>query len=137
MKSKMVAAADELGIGGRLHFLGFLPQTELCDFYQASDALLLTSEFEGMPRAALEALGCGLPVVSTPSGDIQRVLASGKTGELVFSRNAEEIGVALEKVLSRPRTSWRSACLDAVAPYRPRAVLKDVYELCAALSGKT
>ncbi len=137
MKSKMVAVAEELGIIGQLHFLGFLPQPELCKLYQASDALLLTSEFEGMPRAALEALGCGLPVVSTPSGDIQRVLTSGKTGELVFSRSAEEIGAALEKVLSRPRTSWRSACLDAVAPYRPRAVLKDVYELCAALSEKT
>ena len=136
MKGRMTSLAKELGVSDRLHFLTFLPQQELRRFYQACDVLLLTSMFEGMPRTALEALGCGLPVVSTPSGDIERVLSTGKSGELVSARDPDALAMGLARVLERSKSSWLSDCLTAIRPYRPQAVLEDVYQRCIALAGK-
>jgi glycosyltransferase involved in cell wall biosynthesis len=58
------ALAAELGIAGRVHFLGW--RDDVGDVLAALDVFALTSDREGMSNAMLEAMAAGVPVVSTP-----------------------------------------------------------------------
>ena len=58
-------------------------QGELIALYQTSTALLVTSEQEGLGIAAMEAMACGLPVISTRCGGPETFLEDGKNGFLV------------------------------------------------------
>lgn len=57
--------AQKLQVGARTHFLGARSQTELRDLYRRAGVLAHTSETGSMDKVVLEALMCGLPVVST------------------------------------------------------------------------
>lgn len=71
------ALLDEIirqrSLDGRVHFAGFLQNP--VDAYRAFDVFALSSDTEQMPISVLEAMGCGLPVVSTDVGDVKEMLA--------------------------------------------------------------
>lgn len=52
-------------------------------FLQASDAVVLSSKYEGLPNAVLEGLAAGKPVVSTDVGGVRELLEDGVSGALV------------------------------------------------------
>ena len=65
---------NDLALSDRVRFVGFQPNPY--GWIDAADALLLTSDFEGAPNVALEALALETPVISTPaSGTICEMLA--------------------------------------------------------------
>ena len=58
-----------LELGGQVHLSGHVPRAELADWLNAADALIFpTRRAEGLPLVVLEALACGLPVLTTPQG---------------------------------------------------------------------
>ena len=61
----MQKKAEQLGISGRVRFWG--PQKDVRPFYGAADIFALPTLYDPFPNAALEALACGLPVVTTTS----------------------------------------------------------------------
>jgi glycosyltransferase involved in cell wall biosynthesis len=62
------AAARRLG---NLRYLGLIPNTELPDYYRASDVALVPSQYpEGFGRVICEALACGTPVIASAFGGI-------------------------------------------------------------------
>ncbi len=58
-------------------------QEELLALYRTSTALVITSEQEGLGIAAMEAMACGLPVISTRCGGPETFLEDGQSGFLV------------------------------------------------------
>lgn len=56
------------------------PMSDVRPLYEALDGLIITSAFEGLPFVMLEALGLGIPVLSTPVGAIEEVLAMYGSG---------------------------------------------------------
>ncbi len=72
--NEIKAFADELGISPKVEFLGMLPQADVAQWLQVSDAFLLFSNYENMPCAIAEALCCGLPVISTQVGGIAEII---------------------------------------------------------------
>ncbi len=115
-----------LRLEGAVQLLGALPQAELVRYYQASDAYVLVSDYEGMPMGVLEALACALPVVTTDVGEVRRVVAPGLTGE-ICGNSPREIARALARVLEAPQRYARAACVEAVAPYSAERVLAPLY----------
>jgi glycosyltransferase involved in cell wall biosynthesis len=55
---------------------------------------------EGVPQGIMQAMACGLPVVSTPVGAITEALQDGSTGILVAPKNAAALAAALEQLMA-------------------------------------
>jgi glycosyltransferase involved in cell wall biosynthesis len=68
----------------------------------ASDVFVLSSDREGLPIAALEALAAGRPVVATAVGDVPTVVRDGVTGKLVPPRDPAALASALVELLGDP-----------------------------------
>lgn len=65
--SKLKSIAKKLDIDKRVIWKGYIPYPELPNVYAKNDILLLLSYSEGLPKVILEAVSCGLSVVSTRS----------------------------------------------------------------------
>jgi len=127
LEQKTREQVKHYGLDECVHFLGARNQEEIAKFYRASDVLLLTSNFEGMPIVMLEALASGIPVVSTNAGEVKRVVKNDFSGEVVDDLSPQVISQALVKVLSNPSIYSKENCLASVSPYTCSQVLTPVY----------
>jgi glycosyltransferase involved in cell wall biosynthesis len=90
---RMVAAR---GLAGKVIFHGFTKNP--FPYYLSADLFVLSSDYEGLPTVLVEALSCGLRVVSTdcPSGP-REILADGRYGELVPCGDPEALADAMDR----------------------------------------
>jgi glycosyltransferase involved in cell wall biosynthesis len=70
--------AEELGLGGSFHLLGF--RDDVPDLLAAADVFLLTSRWEGLPRTLIEAMAMGKAVVATQVDGVLDVIEDNVTG---------------------------------------------------------
>ncbi len=75
----------ELNLENNVEFLGFRDDIKV--LLNKTKVLLLTSESEGMPSVIIEAMACGVPVVSSDVGDIGDIIEDGLNGFLVEKFN--------------------------------------------------
>ena len=136
LKPEMLRKAEELGLRNHVAFLDSVPRTGLPPFYRAADAFLLASDYEGMPISILEALACGLPVASTPVGEVPALVIPGTTGEIAANCSAEALAGALDRILSHRGTYFSAACAKSVRAFTPGAVLQPLYGRIRSLAGK-
>lgn len=105
MEQELRNLARELGIESRVRFAGFLSQDALRALYRDSHIFLQPSEtaggdVEGVPNAMLEAMACGLPVVTTRHGGISEVVCDGRTGLLCDEGDAGAVADAMDRLAS-------------------------------------
>jgi glycosyltransferase involved in cell wall biosynthesis len=68
--------------------------------YQALDAYVVSSRDEGGPKAVLEAMACGVPLITTRVGQAVDLVVSGRNGWLVDLEDAEGLAHAAEQALA-------------------------------------
>jgi glycosyltransferase involved in cell wall biosynthesis len=78
LKVQLLTLCGELGIPERVHFPGL--QTEVRPYLNIFDVYMMTSVFEGLPIALLEAMSMGCPVVSTQAGGVAEVVRNEVDG---------------------------------------------------------
>jgi glycosyltransferase involved in cell wall biosynthesis len=110
------ARARSLGIADATVFTG--SRDDVFELLPAFDLFALSSRFEGLPIALLEAMACGVPPVVTRVGGIPEVVTDGHDGVLVEPGDAEALATALGKVLADP---GRQSELATRAAERARA----------------
>jgi len=101
LRASLEAQARDCGVESAVRFCGKLPQEELRWYYGAADVFVLATEFEGWANVFLEAMACGLPVVTTRVGGNAEVVAEPQTGELVDWWDAEAFADAIDRALAR------------------------------------
>lgn len=97
LEDDLRAAADGLGIADRVSFAG--SRTDVPRLLPAFDVFALSSRYEGLPIALLEALATGLPCVTTSAGGIPEVVEDGREGFLVDPGDAVALAHRLGLVL--------------------------------------
>lgn len=124
----------------KFHVLSGTPNNEVPVWLNAADALLLTSRHEGSPTIVKEALGCGLPVVSVPVGDVAERIADIRGCHLA-EPEPEDLAQKLDLIYrNRQRLECReklsSLSLEAVAARLEHFYL-DVLRKCGAAETAT
>lgn len=92
--------AQELGIAGRVIFLGWQGSQDLLRRYHEATLFLFPSRHEGMPNAVLEAMASGLPVVATRIAGNEELVVEGVTGRLVPPEDVESLRDVLRPSLA-------------------------------------
>jgi glycosyltransferase involved in cell wall biosynthesis len=109
LRGQLEAQASQLQLGGDCVFAGFLPNALPALRHMA--ALLLTSDHEGTPMVALEALALGVPVVAHAVGGLVPLVRSAAQGQLVGSQDPGAIAQAILAVAppgQQPATERRN-----------------------------
>lgn len=99
MRSSLEGEAAALGVADRVRFVGAHPRDEVLRQLAGAEAALLTSDWENLPHAAVEALAVGTPVVSTAVGGVPEVVHDGENGLLVPAGDAEAVAGAMRRIL--------------------------------------
>ncbi len=92
---------EHLGIGRSTNFLGNVRADRVADYLRAADLFALGTQREGCCNAVLEALACGLPVVTTPVGDNAVFVQDSKNGFIVPVDDCLAMATALSAALGR------------------------------------
>jgi UDP-glucose:(heptosyl)LPS alpha-1,3-glucosyltransferase len=91
--------ALKLGLEGRVHFVGSSREVER--YYAAGDLLVLPTLYDPFSNVCLEAMACGLPVVTTSSNGASEIIEEGKNGFVQKDAdNVQELARLLEKCLA-------------------------------------
>jgi glycosyltransferase involved in cell wall biosynthesis len=75
---------------------------EMREFYQSLDVYVCASRSEGTPNPCLEAAACGVPVVTTPVGNMPELIRDGETG-LFIARDVGDIAAKLRRLRDDPQ----------------------------------
>jgi UDP-glucose:(heptosyl)LPS alpha-1,3-glucosyltransferase len=90
--------ARKLGVRDRVYFIG--PRQDVEKFYGAADVFILPSIYEPCSNACVEALACGLPLVTTRITGASELIREGKNGLIIEDpRNIHEMVGVLQKAL--------------------------------------
>lgn len=123
------ARAEALGIAGRVHFLGRVPQDQLKKIYSAADVSVLASAREGWPNVLLESMACGTPGVATNVGGVAEIITRPQAGTIVDARRAGPLSAALAALLRDPPD--RAATRAHAEDFAWQATSRGQYQLFA------
>ena len=93
-----VARAKNLGIEDSLIFTGFIPEEHLKAIYSEAEILLLLSFYEGFGIPILEAMECGIPVITSNISSMPEV--AGEAALLVDPNNIQEIAEKMYNIIN-------------------------------------
>jgi glycosyltransferase involved in cell wall biosynthesis len=122
-RGELEALRDRLGLAEIVSFCGQRTQDELLRVYQRADVFALTprvtdqGDRDGLPNVLVEAMACGIPIVSTRVGGIAEAVANGSNGLLAAAHDPASIASCLEDLLDdadRRRRLGEAAAHDAV-----------------------
>jgi glycosyltransferase involved in cell wall biosynthesis len=105
IREELVLQIQELGIGSAVHLVGL--REDVRPYLAAMDVFMLSSLFEGLPVALLEAMSMECAVVSTSVGGIPEVIRSGSNGILVPPKEPPELAQAALAMISDLPTARR------------------------------
>jgi glycosyltransferase involved in cell wall biosynthesis len=108
LRGALESLASELGLGGRVSFLGQRGDVE--EILRRARILVLTSETEGLPLVVLEAMMCGVPAVVGDVGDLADVVEDGVSGYRVRERTSEAFASPILDLLQDPERWARFSC---------------------------
>ena len=125
--------ARKLGLGERVHFVG--PQTDMTPFYGASDALLLPTLYDPFPNVALEALACGLPVITSHKSGASEIIVDGVNGYVCDALDIDALAIKLEQCCKNAPT-MRTAARQSVTGFTHEVMVERLITLYQSILAK-
>lgn len=118
-RDALQALVTSLGLEGAVEFCGRLSREEVVELYHRADAALNPTRVDNMPNSVLEALACGLPVISTDVGGVPFIVRDGDTAVLVPPNDPTKMAAAIVRVAQDHslRSSLSAAGQREVAQY--------------------
>lgn len=100
LAAELAAVCTSLELGRHVHLLGH--RSDVWALLRDSDVFVLTSRWEGLPVALMEAMAAGLPIVATDVGGIPEAVRPGVDGLLVGDPSVEGFADAVARVIVDP-----------------------------------
>ena len=128
------ALAEDLGIGGRVHFLGRRSRTEVADAMRSCTVFALPSRYEGLGCVYLEAMASGKPAIACRGQGIEEIIRHGENGCLIPVDSLEELVQNLQVLLAdaelraRIGKAARQTILDNLTLSHQAEKLMRIYE---------
>jgi glycosyltransferase involved in cell wall biosynthesis len=130
-RQRLEKLTRDLGLEEKVTFTGQIPRTELLGAYQASDLYVNASQYEGFGISLVEAMACGKPAVSTPTGvaaDLAQLIPTFSYGDvhllaanmlriLKDEEEARSLGQKLRRLVEE-RYSWDRNIIRIMDLYR-------------------
>ena len=102
--------ADKLGLRDRITYIARPEQNALVSLYQMASVFALPSDEEGLGVVLLEAMACGVPVVSTRSGGPDGIITDGRDGYLVPLDDADAMSGRLALLCTDTQLNQKMGC---------------------------
>jgi glycosyltransferase involved in cell wall biosynthesis len=115
MSEGIIEQVERLNLSKRIRFTGYIPQEDLPWVYNLSDLFVYPTRYEGFGFPVLEALACGVPVITTNVASLPEII--GEAGLLVPPDDDEALANMMANVLSNPDVR---SDLAAKGPVRAR-----------------
>lgn len=94
----MLEGAGLLDIQDRIHFTGYVSDDDLVVLLNEADVFVYCSHYEGFGLPVIEAMACGVPVVTSDSTSLKEV--AGDAALLVDPSDSDRIAAAIERILT-------------------------------------
>ena len=98
--------AAELRLEGQVEFLG--ERDDVPQLLRAADGFVLSSAWEGMPNAVMEAMAAALPVVATDVGDVPELVEDRTSGFVVQPGDSEALADRMLSLMAMPPDQRRA-----------------------------
>lgn len=98
LKNELLEERQRLKLEDKIIMPGL--QTNTVDWFSAIDIFMMTSIFEGLPIALLEAMSCSCAIASTNAGGVKEVVRSGKDGTLVEVAECTSLPTVLSELIA-------------------------------------
>lgn len=97
---RMQQLASSLDVSSNITIIGGIPREEVPNWLSKGDIFMNTSNIDNLPVSVLEAMACGLCIVTTNVGGIPYLLEHGKEGLLVPPRNPQAFADAIQNIIT-------------------------------------
>lgn len=88
--------------GDSIRYVPSVPHACLNDYYSSANVLVLPSLVEGLPLVVLEAMACGIPIITTTNAGVSDIISNGVEGFIVPIRDVEALKEKMEWCYSNP-----------------------------------
>ena len=99
---KMIALANRLGLGPKVHFTGFIPQDDLPSVLNSIDIFAMPSEAELLSIATLQAMGCSRPILAANAVALPELVTEAVNGLLFKPGNTADAARCMEWFADHP-----------------------------------
>jgi len=124
---RYVELARRLGIAERTRFVGAV--SDVRPYYAAADSFVLASLYDPQPNAVLEAMACGLPVVTTTKCGAAELLAENESGFVRDALDVHGFAEAIGRLDGGVALRMGKAARAAVEAYTPAAMARKYLDL--------
>ncbi|HCB99741.1 MAG TPA: hypothetical protein DEP42_00740 [Ruminococcaceae bacterium] len=117
--------AHALKIADRVIFCGRVSRADVCHFYQGCDCIVSTSDIETFGMTLIEALSCGIPILSTKSGGPESIVIPGQNGQLIPCNDEKSLKNGLIQMASY-KFDKHHLRADCIARFGEKAVVAQI-----------
>ncbi len=135
-EAELRAQVEELRIGDRVSFLGYVRDADLLALRRSSELFVIPSEADLQSLATMEAMACGLPVIAANSYALPELVHHGENGFLFQPGNSRELASKIDLLLGDAplRAEMGAKGLQIIAPHDRMKILDRWEEIYRRLS---
>jgi L-malate glycosyltransferase len=104
---RLQALASKLNIASQVEWIGAIPNTEVSEFYQNLDVVVVPSRKESFGVTAVEGSACARPIIASRVGGLPEVVIDQETGIMVEPENVDALAQAMEHLMQHPEERQR------------------------------
>jgi 1,2-diacylglycerol 3-alpha-glucosyltransferase len=119
-KDSLLEQVQELGLEQRVHFTGFVPNSDLPSLLNSIDVFCMPGEAELLSIASLQAMACARPILAANALALPELVTSGVNGLLFHPGDVEDAARCMTWLVDHP-DQWLAmgaASLERVQPHR-------------------